>query len=83
MPAQPTKKKASKGSANKNEESKGTGTKSATGAGVSRRINFEEEDKRLAALGEIQRHLTGHIYERTNGKVWDPSQILRKNYFWH
>jgi hypothetical protein len=29
---------------------------------MSTRINFEEEDKRINALDETERHLTGHMY---------------------
>ena len=64
------------------KSSKGKGTRSRTGAGMSRRIDFGAEMERINSLDESERHLTGHLYQTTNGKVYDQSQILLDNYFW-
>ena len=48
---------------------KGKWTRSTTGAGMSTLVNFEEEDRRIGALSEEERHLTGHMYKYSNGKV--------------
>ena len=61
---------------------KGKGTRSGTGAGISTRIDFEEEDKAHDALRPEERHRTGHLYQRSNGTVYDPSELLRQNSFW-
>ena len=36
----------------------------------------------FGALSEEARHLTGYMFQHTNGKVYDPSKILEYSNFW-
>ena len=36
----------------------------------------------MASLDDSERHLTGYLYLRANGTLYDQYEILLKNYFW-
>ena len=59
---------------------RGRGTKKPAGAGMSRR-NHVIEDEASSDSDERRRHTRGPLYERTNGTVYDESQLLSENYF--
>jgi hypothetical protein len=37
---------------------------------------------RLGSLNDSERHLTGYLYLRENGTLYDQWEILLENYFW-